>query len=165
MVNCYCIRRPAVFFSSLFCSSFGGGFVASREMEMGSYLCTWAVSFCRWPNLLDQGGTFLTGTQSFLSSFPFRNQCHHVLKIRVNFPRISGRLVTRRIRSFYLSIGRSLPLPHSQPILLMCIDLQFASPDLQIGESGKCQKNPLKVKKSTKKNSQIPPPKKICYFL
>lgn len=36
MVNCYCIRRPAVFFSSLFCSSFGGGFVASREMEMGS---------------------------------------------------------------------------------------------------------------------------------
>ncbi len=36
MVNCYCIRRPAVFFSSLFCPSFGGGFVASREMEMGS---------------------------------------------------------------------------------------------------------------------------------
>ena len=82
MVNCYCIRRPAVFFSSLFCSSFGGGFVASREMEMGSYLCTWAVSFRRRPNLLDQGGTFLTGTQSFLSSSPFRNQCHHVLALK-----------------------------------------------------------------------------------
>ncbi len=33
-------------------------------------------------------------------------------KIRVNVPRISGRLVTRRIRPFYLSFGRSLPLPH-----------------------------------------------------
>ncbi len=81
-------------------------------MEMGSYLCTWAVSFRRWPNLLNQGGMFPIGTQSFLSSFPFLTQCHHVLKVRVNFPCVSGRFVMRRIRLSYLSFDRSLPLPH-----------------------------------------------------
>ena len=109
MVNCYCIRRPAVFFPPFFCFSSGGSFVASREMEMGSYLCTWAVVFRRRPNLLNQGGTFPTGTQSFLSSFPFLTQYHHVFKVRVNFPCVSGRFVKRRMSAslIFHSIVRS----------------------------------------------------------
>ena len=78
------------------------------------YLCTWAVSFRRWPNLLDQGGTFLTGTQSFLFFLSISKPMSSCacLKYVLMFLAFPGGWLQEESASFYLSFGRSLPLPH-----------------------------------------------------